>query len=100
MAGEDDQTTWLPKPPPPRPTRRDEAIEAAMRKFDGKEDAPASVPERARSRGWMHRPQPAMLVTASLLLVVAIPATLIGLRNSEQRNEATPPPTSDVRYEP
>src|SRR4051794_34976082 len=98
MAGEEDQSSWLPKPPPPRPARRDAAIEAALRKYDGDEEAPASVPQRAPSRGWMHRPQAAMMVTATLLVVVGIPAALIGIRDAPQTSERQPP--SALRYEP
>ena len=35
MAVEKDQSAWLPEPPPPRPARRDAAIDAALRRFDG-----------------------------------------------------------------
>ena len=91
MAGEEDRSMWLPRPPPPRPARRDAAIEAALRKFDGIEKSTASVPERARPRGWIHRPQAAMLVTATLLVIVGIPATLIGIRDAPQRAQKPGP---------
>src|SRR6476661_5182377 len=98
MAGEEERS-WLPEPPPPRPARRDQAIETALRKFDGEKSAPASAPERARSRGWVHRPQAAMLVTATLLVVVGVPAAFIGLRNSPQTGErASPPPA--IHHQP
>ena len=40
----------LPSPPPPRPARRDAAIEAALRQFDGVEDAAAEQPRRTWAR--------------------------------------------------
>ena len=43
MAVEQDQSSWLPGPPPPRPLAREAAIEAALRKFDGAEETPARV---------------------------------------------------------
>ena len=42
MAVDSDQTDWLPKPPPPRPARRDAAIETALRKFDGVDEPKAA----------------------------------------------------------
>jgi hypothetical protein len=79
MAVEDHQSDWLPKPPPPRPARRDAAIDAALRKFDGIEEA---APAAARpSWASTHRPQLAVAFSAMLLVVVGIPAALIGLRN-------------------
>ncbi|HEY4071110.1 MAG TPA: hypothetical protein VGM04_06080 [Sphingomicrobium sp.] len=88
MAVEKDQSAWLPEPPPPRPARRDAAIETALRRFDGVEDAaPAEGQEPRRSWASTHRPAFAVLVSAMLLVVVGIPAAMIGIRN-------TPPPTA------
>ena len=87
MAVEKDQPGWLPEPPPPRPARRDAAIEAALRKFDGVEDAAPSAAEGPR-RSWAstHRPQLALALSAMLLVVIGVPAALIGIRN-----ESAPP---------
>jgi hypothetical protein len=80
MMAEKDQ--WLPEPPPARSARREAAIEAALRRYDGIEEAPAAR-ERPR-RSWMatHRPAFAMLVSAMLLVIVGIPAALIGIRQA------------------
>jgi hypothetical protein len=92
MAVEKDQSAWLPEPPPPRPARRDAAIDAALRKFDGVEDAvPAAAREPRRSWASTHRPQVAVLVSAMLLLVVGIPAALIGIRNEAPRPSTAQP---------
>jgi hypothetical protein len=97
MAGEEDQQTWLPKPPPPRPARRDAAIDAALRKF-GEEEAPAPVRERPERRSWTRRPQFAVAVSAMLLLIIGIPAALVGIRNAPHNVESASPPA--VQYEP
>jgi hypothetical protein len=88
MAVEDDMSALLPKPPPPRPARREAAVEAAMRKFDGAEDA---APERPR-RSWpaAHPPQMAALVTATLLVVIGIPAAFVGMRTPSSTSEHAP----------
>src|SRR5690349_20350772 len=98
MAGEEDRSTWLPKPPPPRPARREAAIDAALRKFDG-EEAAAPVTERPERQPWTRRPQFAVAASALLLVIVGIPAALIGLRNSPRTVEQRSSPPA-VRYEP
>jgi hypothetical protein len=67
----------LPSPPPPRPARRESAIEAALRKFDGVEGAVAERPRRTWARA--HRTQLSVAFSALLLVVIGIPAALIGL---------------------
>jgi len=99
MAAEQDQSSWLPEPPPPRPARRDAAIHAALRKFDGLE-VPAPAVDQAPRRSWAsaHRPQLAALVSVMLIVVVGIPVALIGLRNNQPPTpESAPPPLA--RYE-
>jgi hypothetical protein len=86
MAVEDDQSTWLPKPPPPRAVRRDAAIDAALRKFDGVEEVSSPPAARPRpSRSWMRRPQLAVAMSAMFVLIVGVPAALIGLRDEPHR---------------
>jgi hypothetical protein len=88
-----DQPAWLPEPPPPRPARRDAAIEAALRRFDG-EDSATADPERGPSWASTHRPQLAMLVSAMLLVVIGVPAVLIGLRGPPSTSGGAPPATA------
>src|SRR5438128_64885 len=78
-----DDSTLLPNPPPPRPAARDAAIAAAMRRFDGIEDKPAA--SAPRPVHWTRKPQFGMLVTASLVAVLGIPAALIALRSDDLR---------------
>src|SRR6478672_8180450 len=48
MERDEDIAAFLPTPPHPAPAKRSAAIEAAMRRFDGVEETPASVtPPRA-----------------------------------------------------
>ena len=100
MAVEKDQSAWLPEPPPPRPARRDAAISAALRKFDGLDEPTGSSPQKARI-SWVstHRPQAAMLVSAMLLVVIGIPAALVSLRNPPATHESEPR-QADVNVEP
>jgi hypothetical protein len=82
MAVEQDQSGLLPEPPPPRPARRNAAIDAALRKFDGVEEpAPAARDRPTRPWTGLQRPHVAAFASAILLVVVGIPAALIGLRN-------------------
>lgn len=90
MSVEDDEF-GLPRPPLPRPVRREVAIEAALRRFDGADSRGSPVGERPRqSWGSAHRPQLAIAVSAALLLVVGIPAALIGLRDQSTSSDRKP----------
>src|SRR5258708_30919771 len=93
MAVEKDQSAWLPEPPPPRPARRDAAMDAALRRFDGI-DEPAPATRERRSWTRTHRPQMAVMISALLLMIVGIPAALIGLRNAPSPPERNPAPAT------
>jgi len=93
MAVEQDQSSWVPGPPPPRPHARETAIDTALRKFDGAEE-PASA---ASSKPWAarHRPRLALAMSVLLLLIVFIPAT-VGLRQwAPRRGNPSPPVQSN-----
>jgi len=93
-----DDSALLPSPPPPRPAARDAAIAAAMRCFDGLEDKPAA--SASRPLHWTRKPQFGMLVTASLVAVLGIPAALIALRSDDLRprpEASAPAPPAVVR---
>src|SRR4030095_8604176 len=76
MAIDSDDLISLPNPPPPRPAARREAIDAALRKFDGIEDPPATR-RRPPLFLWAstHRAATGGLVTAALIAVIAAPVS-------------------------
>ena len=82
MAIDSDNRPSLPDPPPPRPAARKEAIDAALRKFDGIEDA---RPVRRPSR-WLgiNRRAIGALATAAIVAVISVPIALDALRDLPQ----------------
>ncbi|HVH38340.1 MAG TPA: hypothetical protein VM757_07120 [Sphingomicrobium sp.] len=72
-----------------------------MRRFDGIEDAPAQPrgrpPKPARRWAFGGRPQLGALVTASLVLVIGLPAALIAIRDSELPRPVQPPKAAPSR---
>lgn len=89
MAGEEDSTIGLPKPPPPRPARRDTAIDAALRKFDG-EAPPEEMPPQRTPEPWTvrRRYQLGAFATAALALVIFVPVALTGVSNDHPTSDA------------
>lgn len=87
-----DDLDLMPEPPHARPARRDAAIEAALRRFDGEPTAaPASSAPRPAS--WSRHPQLGVALAASLVIVIGIPAAVIALRDQgpAPANLAPPP---------
>jgi hypothetical protein len=95
VAIDSDNRVSLPDPPPPRPAARKEAIDAALRKFDGIEDAPA-----VRRPSWpgMDRRAIGALATAAVVAVISVPIALDALRDLPQppQRQAPPPVVADV----
>jgi hypothetical protein len=82
MAIDSDDDFSLPRPPPPRPAARRDAIETAVRKFDGIEEPKVqSYPQRT---GWAvrHQRQLGGLVAAALIVMVSVPVALTVLRQN------------------
>lgn len=107
MPGDEDLGTLLPQPPEPRAERRDAALAAAMRRFDGQFEpdvAPDPAPAANDDRPWWRLSGPQAGVAASILLVamVGIPVTLMAPRDevAEQiaanRAPAPAPPAADA----
>ena len=93
MAVEKDEI-GLPHVPPPRPAGRDAAIEIALRKFDGVEEP---APARPAARPWVrtHRTQLGVALSALTLLVIGVPAAMMGLRNQPPAFESPPTATRE-----
>jgi len=72
------ESVSLPEPPSPRPAARDAAVGAALRRYDGLDEAADTAPPAVP---WTRRPQFQLAMAASLVLVVGLPAALIGLRD-------------------
>ncbi|HEY6817286.1 MAG TPA: hypothetical protein VI168_17240, partial [Croceibacterium sp.] len=76
MAIDNDLSALLPDPPPPRPARREAAVEEALRRFDGHGPTAPERPVGARPAsghaGW-GRPQIAALASVALVVVVSVP---------------------------
>src|SRR4051812_26133101 len=78
MEKDDDIAAFLPTPPQPAPAKRKAAIEAAMRRFDGSDEAPqAVVPPRA-ARPVSHWPAPrrafaGAMISAALIAMIGGP---------------------------
>ncbi|MET0246224.1 MAG: tetratricopeptide repeat protein [Sphingomonas sp.] len=87
MPGDEDIGALLPRAPEPRAERREAALAAAMRRFDGLADPDAAPAEVARpandDRPWWRLSGPQAGVAASILLValVGIPVTLMAPRD-------------------
>ena len=96
-----DDPIALPKAPPPRPAARQAAIEAALRKFDGSEEATGkTVSERPGLFGWAstHRGPASALATAAIVAVVGLPIALATLRDSPR--PAPQQPTASIAAQP
>ena len=78
MADDKDLDGLLPKPPPPDGDRRSATISAALRQFDAHGRAPgdATEPASVPARGKLARPQLAVLASAMLVVLVALPVLL------------------------
>lgn len=94
MAIDSDNPVSLPTPPPPRPAARREAIETALRKFDGIDE-----PARRSGPSWWasHQRQLGAFATAAIIAVVSIPIALSVLQDQpkpapQARAPAVAPP--------
>jgi hypothetical protein len=97
---DDDIARLLPEPPPPRATRREAAIGAAMRRFDGVE-GPAARPRPATAwqrPAWTRpsRTQIGAFASIALVAAVGLPLALNTLERERQLAPRAPVPASAV----
>jgi tetratricopeptide (TPR) repeat protein len=81
MASDDDIARLLPEPPPPRPTRREAGIAAALRRFDGTEEPLPAAPPRPSRWSGLGRPQLGALISAALIALIGAPAAWMSLHD-------------------
>src|SRR4051812_21624894 len=95
MASDDDIAAFLPTPPQPAPAKRAAAIDAAMRRFDGVEDAPRAAPGRpgaARPPFWSvpRRGFAAAMLATFLVAIVGGPIAWNSMRERAQMGGVSP----------
>ncbi|RSU29854.1 hypothetical protein BRX39_20030, partial [Sphingomonas koreensis] len=89
--GDEGLSGLLPKAPPPRPARREAAIAAAMRRFDGIADAPAEPQHMpARPPLWKSRwgRAGASILLVAMLTVSGCAVSLLAVAVSAAGGEA------------
>jgi hypothetical protein len=99
MGGDDDIAAALPRPPHPAPARREAAIAAALRRFDGAEARPAAAGERSRPAAWWPRPgRPfaGALAAAALVAVVGVPWAWQSFDDYAAQERGAPPPAAQA----
>jgi hypothetical protein len=94
MSDDNDLRSVLPDPPPASPSRRENAIEEAMRRFDGKPPSPSPKPARPDRAGWIKRPQLGALVTIGLMAVIGVPAAWLAIEPHHSEEQASRAPTT------
>jgi len=96
MPIEDDLSVSLPKLPPPNPARREAAIDAALRRFDGREEVARDRPG-APSLLWsarLRQPQFGVVLSVVIVAAIGLPAALIAIRDRSPAIVTSAPPRS------
>lgn len=88
--GDDDISAALPRPPLPAPARREAAIAAAMRRFDGLGEAEPAARRPAAAAGWVRRPYVGALAGAALVALIALPLAWTSLDEQPYREARKP----------
>ena len=89
--GDDDISAALPRPPLPAPARREAAIAAAMRRFDGLGEAEPGPKRPAPAASWGRRPYIGALAGAALVAVIALPLAWTSFDEQPYRDARKPP---------
>jgi hypothetical protein len=101
MGSDDDIASALPRPPLPAPARREAAIEAAMRRFDGDSALPPRLSADAvgaASAPWWRRPAftyAGAFASIALVALVALPLAWTPLDEPRQGGDAPPGSVSE-----
>lgn len=95
MVQNDPISALLPKPPLPRPDRREAAIDEAVRRFDGASAGPSSIGRSSRKkRTWLTgrwgRPQLGAMLASALVGLIALPLWISRDRHPELANPSPP----------
>lgn len=97
--GDDDISAALPRPPLPAPARREAAIAAAMRRFDGLGEAEPVAKRPPPAASWGRRPYLGALAGAALVAVIALPLAWTSFDEQPYR-EARKPPAARAAPDP
>lgn len=101
MAQDDPLPTLLPKPPLPRPDRREAAIDQAMRRFNETDEAPAtSYRESGIKRAWLAMPWGRSQFGATLATAIVALIVLPLWTSRERRPELAGPAATTVEKAP
>ncbi|HEX8223458.1 MAG TPA: tetratricopeptide repeat protein [Allosphingosinicella sp.] len=88
---DDDISAALPRPPHPAPARREAAIAAAMRRFDGVGEPEPTARRPAPAASWSRRPYFGALAGAALVAVIALPLAWTSFDEQPYRDSRKPP---------
>jgi hypothetical protein len=97
MADDRDLRRQLPESPPPRPDRREAAIDTAVARFKG--EAKPAHPSPPRRRWTLHRPQVAAIAATALVVVSGLPVWQSGKVETPPPRQSAPA-TTDLAVEP
>src|SRR4051794_28588232 len=101
MDRKDDIAAALPEPPPPAPARREAAIGAALRRFDGGvESGPRPSSRRPSPWARLSRPQLGTALAAMLVLLVGLPTAWMSIPDSSPPHKEVAPAASPDRRTP
>lgn len=87
---DDDIAAALPRPPHPAPARREAAIAAAMRRFDGVGEPDAAPSRPVPAASWSRRPYIGALAGAALVALMALPLAWTSFDDRPYRDARTP----------
>jgi Flp pilus assembly protein TadD len=103
MAGDDDISRLLPRPPLPAPARRDAAIAQALRRFDGEPAAAPAAARPTRAQPWWTRrngPAAGAFVAAGVAALIALPLAISNMPGAPTPDgtatQAPPPILADA----